>query len=487
MATKSQAQEMLIGGDWRGAKSGATFQALNPFDGTPATTAAAASVADAQAAVDAAHSAFSGWSVSSPGERRALLGRAADLLTERQEQIAATMTEETGATFGWGMFNCMLACGMLREAAAQAYGAVGEVIPSDIPGKLAMAVRAPAGVVIGIAPWNAPMILATRAVATPLAYGNTVVLKSSELCPRTHAAVATVLADAGLPPGVINFVTNAPEDAAKVVEALIAHPHTRRINFTGSTRVGRIIAETAGRHLKRVLLELGGKAPLVVLADADLDRAAAAANFGAFMHQGQICMSTERIIVERAIAEQFAELLANRARGLKVGDPREPDTHIGPLINDAAMTRVSELVEDARSKGAKVLAGGGAQGTCYEPTVLLGVTSAMRVYSEESFGPLAPIVTVDGPEEAVAVANDTDYGLSAAVFSSDVPAALELAQRIQSGICHINDATVHDEPQMPFGGVKDSGWGRFGGRAAVEEFTELRWITVQESERHYPI
>ena len=198
-------------------------------------------------------------------------------------------------------------------------------------------------------------------------------------------------------------------------------------------------------------------------------------------------MSTERIIVERAIAEQFAELLANRARGLKVGDPREPDTHIGPLINDAAMTRVSELVEDARSKGAKVLAGGGAQGTCYEPTVLLGVTSAMRVYSEESFGPLAPIVTVDGPEEAVAVANDTDYGLSAAVFSSDVPAALELAQRIQSGICHINDATVHDEPQMPFGGVKDSGWGRFGGRAAVEEFTELRWITVQESERHYPI
>jgi acyl-CoA reductase-like NAD-dependent aldehyde dehydrogenase len=485
--TKTDTQQLLIGGKWLDAESGATFEARNPFSGETATTAAAASRSDARDAVDAAHRALGEWSTSAPGQRRGLLLRAADLMEERQEQIAETMTAETGATFGWGMFNCMLACGMLREAAAQAYGAIGEVIPSDIPGKLAMAVRAPAGVVVGIAPWNAPIILGTRAVATPLAFGNTVVLKASELCPHTHAFVAATLADAGLPPGVINFVANAPADAAGVVEELIAHPQTRRINFTGSTRVGRIIAETAGRHLKRVLLELGGKAPFVVLADADLDRAAAAANFGAFMHQGQICMSTERIIVDRAVAEPFAERLAERARGLKVGDPRDPETQLGPLINDIAMQRVSQLVDDARSQGAKVLCGGQAQGPCYEATVLLGVTDAMRVYSEESFGPLASIVTVDGPTEAVRVANDTAYGLSAAVFSSNVPAALELAQQIQSGICHINDATVHDEPQMPFGGVKESGWGRFGGRAAVEEFTELRWITIQETERHYPI
>jgi benzaldehyde dehydrogenase (NAD) len=340
---------------------------------------------------------------------------------------------------------------------------------------------------VGIAPWNAPVILSTRAVATPLAFGNTVVLKASELCPRTHAHVAQAIADAGVPPGVINFLTNAPEDAAGIVEELIAHPHTRRINFTGSTRVGRIIAELAGRHLKRVLLELGGKAPLIVLADANLERAAAATSFGAFFHQGQICMSTERVVVERSVADRFAELLAARASALSVGDPRAAETQIGPLINEAALERVSGLVADARERGATVLSGGEADGACFPPTVLLGVNRGMRVYGEESFGPLASIVVVDGVEEAIEVANDTEYGLAAAIFSENVPAALEIAQRIESGICHINDATVHDEPQMPFGGVKASGWGRFGGRAALEEFTELRWITIQETERHYPI
>jgi vanillin dehydrogenase len=431
--------------------------------------------------------AFATWSTSAPAERRAILGKAADLLMERQEEIAGIVTEETGAVFGWGMFNVQLAAGMLREAAAQAYGLVGEVIPSDVPGKLAMGVRAPAGVVVAIAPWNAPVILATRAVATPLAYANTVVLKASEICPRTHATVVHALQDAGLPPGVINFITNDPADAADVVEELIAHPATRRINFTGSTKVGRIIAETAGRHLKRVLLELGGKAPIVVLRDADLDRAAAAASFGAFFHQGQICMSTERIVAERPVADALAQKLAERAQALPIGDPREPTTAIGPLVNQAAVERVSGLVSDAVQKGAVVLSGGEAQGPCFPPTVLSGVTPEMRLYSEESFGPVVTITPVDGPDEAVAVANDTEYGLSAAVFSENVPAALELAQRIESGICHVNDTTVHDEPQMPFGGVKASGFGRFGGRAALEEFTELRWITVQEKPREYPI
>jgi vanillin dehydrogenase len=480
-------QQLLIGGEWRSAQSGATFDARNPYTGETATSASAASRADARAAVDAAGAAFAEWSTTGPGVRRALLSRAAELIIERQNEIAETMIEETGGTFGWGMFNCMLASGMLREAAAQTYGTLGEVIPSDIPGKLAMAVRAPAGVVVGIAPWNAPVILSTRAVATPLAFGNTVVLKASELCPRTHAHVASAIADAGIPPGVVNFVTNSPQDAAEVVDELIAHPLTRRVNFTGSTRVGRIIAETCGRHLKRALLELGGKAPLIVLPDADLERAAAATSFGAFFHQGQICMSTERIVVDRSVAEPFADLLAARASALKVGDPRDPETQIGPLINEAALQRVTEMVDDARSRGAQVLAGGEADGPCYQPTVLLGVESGMRAYDEESFGPLASIVVVDGTDEAIDVANDTEYGLSAAIWSADVPAALELAQRIQSGICHINDTTVQDEPQMPFGGVKASGWGRFGGRAALDEFTELRWISIQETERHYPI
>ncbi|MBV8430194.1 MAG: aldehyde dehydrogenase family protein [Solirubrobacterales bacterium] len=480
-------QQLLIGGEWTAARSGREYEQTFPYTGDVVGRAAAAGREDAEAAAAAARAAFDDWSQSPPGLRREILLGAADNLTERGPEIAQIMIEETGAVFGWGMFNVQLASGMLREAAAQAYGLVGEVIPSDVPGKLAMGVRAPAGVVVAIAPWNAPVILATRAVATPIAYANTVVLKASEHCPRTHATVVQALLDAGLPPGVINLITNDPADAPEVVDALIEHPETRRINFTGSTRVGRIVAEKAGRQLKRVLLELGGKAPMVVLQDADLDQAAAAASFGSFFHQGQICMSTERIVVERAVADSLADKLAARAAALAVGDPREEGTAIGPLINADAVRRVGDLVQDAVSQGAAALAGGQADGPCFPPTVLKDVTPKMRVYHEESFGPVVTVVPVDGPDEAVAVANDTEYGLSAAVFSQNVPAALELAQRIESGICHVNDTTVHDEPQMPFGGVKASGWGRFGGRAALEEFTELRWITIQEQPREYPI
>jgi benzaldehyde dehydrogenase (NAD) len=338
-----------------------------------------------------------------------------------------------------------------------------------------------------MAPWNAPVILSARAVATPLAYGNTVVLKASEQCPRTHAAVVRVLADAGLPAGSINLIIHAPEDAPEVVDELIAHPAVRRVNFTGSTRVGRIIATKCGEHLKRCLLELGGKAPQVVLADADLDAAADAASFGAFMNSGQICMSTERIVVDRSVADELAGKLAERAAKLVVGDPRDEGTMIGPVVSDGARERVMELIDDARSKGADVLAGGEADGNLIAPTVLAGVTPDMRVYREESFGPVVAIVAVDGPDAAVEVANDTEYGLAAAVFGGDVDAAMEIARRIESGICHVNSSTVHDEPQMPFGGVKASGWGRFGGKAALEEFTELRWISVQQLSRQYPL
>jgi benzaldehyde dehydrogenase (NAD) len=485
--TEMTKQQLLIGGEWLDSQSGREYEQRFPYTGDAIGSAAAAGREDAHAAVDAAKAAFDQWSRSAPALRRSVLLKAADLLSSRAEEIAGAMTEETGSVFGWGMFNVELASGMLREAAAQAYGLVGDVIPSDVPGKLSMGMRQPAGVVVGIAPWNAPLILATRAVAAPLAYANTVVLKASEICPRTHAAVVSALVDAGLPDGVINLITNDPADAEAVVDELIAHPATRRINFTGSTRVGRLIAEKTGRHLKRVLLELGGKAPMIVLPDADLDRAAAAASFGAFFHQGQICMSTERIVVDRTVADSLSQKLADRARALPVGDPREPTTAIGPLVNADSMQRVSGLVQDAISKGATALSGGKADGPCFPPTVLAGVTPEMRIYSEESFGPVVTVVQVDGVDEAVRVANDTEYGLAAAVFSENVPAALELAQRIESGILHINDTTVHDEPQMPFGGVKASGWGRFGGRAALEEFTELRWITVQELPRTYPI
>lgn len=485
--TAVQNQLLFINGEWQAALDNRTFEKTNPFTGKTIARFSSAGRSDAARAIDAASAAFPEWSAAPPAVRRNLFLKAADILDRRQPEIARAMATEMGGTFGWGMFNCIFAAGLLREAAAQAYGLIGEIIPSDLPDTVAMAIRQPVGVVIGIAPWNAPLILGMRAVAMPLAYGNTVVLKASEESPSTHLAIAEIFHEAGFPKGVINVITNSPADAAEVVDELIVHPQTRRINFTGSTKVGRIIAEKAGRHLKRVLLELGGKAPMVVLEDADVEAAVAAANFGSFMNQGQICMSTEKIIVESPIAEAFGQKLAARANALKVGDPLEPETQLGPVISKAAIERLQSLVDDALAKGAKLLSGGKSQGPCYLPTVLYGVTPEMRVYYEESFGPLASIVIVANAEEALRAANDTEYGLSAAVFSRDVSKAMKIAEQLESGICHINGATVHDEPQMPFGGVKSSGWGRFGGRAALEEFTELRWITIRRTPTRYPI
>jgi acyl-CoA reductase-like NAD-dependent aldehyde dehydrogenase len=480
-------QQLLIGGEWKDAAAGGSFERTDPFTGDSAGSASAAGREDARAAADAAGKAFPEWAAAPPAQRRELLQKAAGVLMERAQDIAATITAETGGTFGWGMFNCSLAADMLNEAAAQTTAMRGEVIPSNVPGLTAFGIRQPAGVVLGIAPWNAPVILGTRAVASPLAYGNTVVLKGSEVCPQTHGAIVASLHDAGLPPGVVNFVSHEADDAADVVDELISHPAVRRINFTGSTRVGRLVAENAARHLKRVLLELGGKAPMVVLADADVDEAVAAAKFGAFMHQGQICMSTEKLVVDRSLADDFSAKLVEKAEALTVGDPRDPETMIGPMVNPGAAERVAGLVEDASSHGAEVLTGGKPDGPLFPPTVVRGVTPEMKLYSEESFGPVVGVIDVDGPDEAVRVANDTEYGLAAAVFGRHVPTALDLARRIESGICHVNGSTIHDEAQMPFGGVKASGWGRFGGTAALEEFTELRWMTVQEGSRHYPI
>jgi benzaldehyde dehydrogenase (NAD) len=339
---------------------------------------------------------------------------------------------------------------------------------------------------VGIAPWNAPIILGVRAIAMPLACGNTVVFKASEICPAVHLLIGTALLEAGLPPGVLNVITNDPTDAAEVVAALIDHPAVRHINFTGSTRVGRIIAERAAHHLKPVLLELGGKAPLVVLDDADIEAAVNAAAFGAFMNQGQICMSTERIVVDERIATEFVTKLSKKAASLPLRDPSSGPAVLGSMVDEKSASRVAELIDDAVEKGATVTAGGQREGTLMKATVVDRVTPGMRIYSEESFGPVVTVVRVSGDEEALRVANDTDYGLSASVFSKNIARAWNLARRVASGICHINGPTVHDEPQMPFGGVKASGYGRFGGRAAIDQFTILRWITVQTGERHYP-
>jgi benzaldehyde dehydrogenase (NAD) len=387
----------------------------------------------------------------------------------------------------WAGFNVFLAAGMIREAAALTTQIAGEVIPSDVPGSLAMAVRQPAGVVLGIAPWNAPVILGVRAIATPLACGNTVILKGSENCPRTHQLIIEAFQEAGFSAGVVNYVTNAPEDAGAVVEAMVAHPAVRRINFTGSTRVGKIIAVTCARHLKPAVLELGGKAPLVILDDADIEDAVNAAAFGCFANSGQICMSTERIIVDEKIADAFVKKFSEKASNLPLGDPRKPDPVVlGSVISMTTVEHCNALIDDAVKKGAILVCGGKADSTLMPATLLDRVTPEMRIYSEETFGPVKAIVRVKGVEEAIACANDNEYGLSAAVFGGDIARAMNVAKRIDSGICHINGPTVHDEAQMPFGGVKGSGFGRFGGKAGIAEFTELRWLTVQTEPRHYP-
>jgi acyl-CoA reductase-like NAD-dependent aldehyde dehydrogenase len=434
----------------------------------------------------AAAEALPAWSATGPGKRRELLLRASDVLLAHQREFVEYMIAEIGATEGWAGFNVAFAASVLREAASMTTQLNGEIIPTDVPDNLAMSIRQPIGVCVGIAPWNAPVILGARAIAMPVACGNTVVFKASESCPAVHRLIGTVLEEAGIPAGVINILTNDPIDAPEIVGALVDHPLVRHINFTGSTRVGKIIAERAARHLKPVLLELGGKAPLIVLDDADLDAAVDAAAFGAFMNQGQICMSTERIVVDDSVADEFVARLSAKAATLPLKDPSLGPTVLGAVVDGKSADKISALIENAVEKGARLCAGGKRKGTLMQATVLDGVTPAMRIYAEESFGPVVSVVRAHGDEEALRIANDTEYGLSSAIFSRDIARAWNLAKRVESGICHINGPTVHDEPQMPFGGVKASGYGRFGGKAAIDEFTTLRWITVQTGARHYP-
>lgn len=478
--------KFLINGEPVAAQDECTFKRLDPVTGEVATEAAAASVNDALKAVAAAHAAFPDWANVAPDERRKLLNKASDVLEARIQEFIDLGIAETGATGPWMGFNVMFAAQMIREAAAMVTQVGGEIIPSGKPGTIAMAVAKPLGVCLGIAPWNAAIILGVRAVAMPLACGNTVVLKSSEMCPGLHRLIGDCFAEAGLPAGVLNVISNAPEDAAAVVESLIKAPEVKHVNFTGSTRVGRIIGRLAGENLKPALLELGGKAPLVVLDDADIDAAVNAAVFGCFMNQGQICMSTERIILDEKIADEFTEKFAARAAALPAGNPRG-QVVLGGLCTPGAGEKMDELIADAKEKGGQIIAGGGRDGAVQEATVVDRVTSDMRIYKEESFGPVKPIIRVNGEDEAVRVANDTEYGLSSAVFSRDIRRAMAVANRIESGICHINGSTVFDEPQMPFGGAKASGYGRFGGKAAIAQFTNLRWITIEDPHQHYPI
>ncbi|NVI90764.1 aldehyde dehydrogenase family protein [Actinomadura sp. BRA 177] len=477
----------FIGGDWVDSASGRSYLNRSPWSGETLSEVAAGDIEDADRAVAAAHAAFGGWARTLPHERQLVFLRAADALERRGEEVLAALAAETGCGATFGGVQLGFAIKLLRQAAQLAYRPAGELLPSDLDGTTAMAVRRPVGVVAAIAPWNASLTLAGRAIVGPLALGNTVVLKPSEDSPYTGGALwAEILHEAGLPAGALNVVTHAPGEAGGIGDALLASPLVKRINFTGSTPTGRRLAEKAGRHLKRVVLQLSGQNPLIVAGDADLDYAVNAATFGAFVHQGQVCMCARRVYVERPLADEFAERFAARASALPVGDPSDPATVVGPVINEWALALIDRRVQEAVELGARVLAGGVPKPPCYPATVLTDVPDEAEIAQGETFGPVVVLETVDSAEEAVARANASDFGLVASVITGDRPRGLRLASALDVGIVHVNDQPVNDEPQMPFGGVKDTGWGRFGLGFAAEEFCDLQWITVRDQDREFP-
>jgi vanillin dehydrogenase len=411
----------------------------------------------------------------------------AEVFERRRKDYVEALKAEGGGWFGKGMFETGYVPEVFYAAAASNYAAIGEVLPSE-HGKLSMAMRRPMGVVTCISPWNFPGILTARGIAFAIAAGNTVVLKPSEETPYSGGLIfAEVFEEAGVPPGVLNVVTCSRESVGAIGDELIDNPRVKGISFTGSTPVGRMIAARAGAHLKKACVELGGKDSLIVCDDADMERATQAANFGSFMHQGQICMSVEKVLVQDTIFEPFVKRFVERAAKLKMGDPSKDDgAIIGPLINDKQAAKVKAQIDDAVAKGAKVLLGGGVRGRFVEPTILLGVTPQMLVYQEETFGPVVPVIPFRSDDEAVAIANDTEYGLSSGVMTRDEARGLRIAQRLDTGMCHINCSSVNDEPHVPFGGAKASGLGRHGGRWSHETFTETRWITLDRGGRPYP-
>jgi len=456
---------------------------LNPANQKPFARIFMGQEQHMRAAIDAAHAARAAWGSSPAALREKILHRAADELEAATNDIVDLLIGEGGSTFGKAHFEIPFAANMLRSIAGEARRVQGDVFPSDVSGLLSLAIRRPLGVVAGISPFNFPVVLALKKVAFALATGNTFVLKPSEETSLVGLKLAEIFEKAGLPPGVLNVV---PGDGPTLARVLFDDPRVKLISFTGSTAVGRHIAVECAQKGKRVILEMGGKSPLIVLKDADMDYAVDTACFGIFIHQGQICMAGSRIIVEAPIYETFLQRFAAKAKTLQVGDPRDPHTVIGPLIRSSQCQMIDRKIKEAVAAGARVLTGGTYVGNFYQPTVVADVTPNMSAFRDELFGPVAAVTRADNADHALALANNSSYGLSSAVLTNDLQLAMRFALELEAGMVHLNGPTVHDEPTVPFGGVKDSGSGREGGRWSVEEMTEVKWVTIQMGRRHYP-
>jgi len=477
----------FINGRWTDA-GGPTFPVHNPYNDEVVFRAAAGGADETRAAVDAAAAAFPAWAAMTPGARQALFLKAADIVERRTEELVRLMAVEGGASRAFSAFQIRLSAAMLRQAAGWGYLPAGDILRSDVPGRTAMVTRKPLGVVAGFTPWNGAFYLAWRTFLLPMAFGNTTVIKPSEEAPMSAGLIhAEILEEAGFPPGSFNVVTHAPGEAASVSDVFFDSPAVRCINFTGSDRTARILGAQAGRSLKRMVMELGGFNPAILLDDADIEESINAVTFGAFLHQGQVCMNTRKVYVARSIHDEFVSGLSARVEALRKGDPTDPQVVIGPLINDRAAEQIADRVKDALDRGATLVTGGHADGRVYAPTILTDVPAdaICTTGCDETFGPLLVVQAFDDPETALAEAQDTPYGLTASIWTRDRARGLDMANRFDSGIVHVNAPTMASEAALPVGGVKHSGWGR-SGHYAIEDFTEIRMTTTSRNPGVYP-
>jgi len=482
----AQTYKWYADGKWREAVNGKVFDDFEPYTGRLYARAADCGPAEAKIAIKAANNAFPAWADTPPVEKARLFLKAAEIVRRRRGEIAEILARETGSTIPFSMFQQDLVATALEQAANWVYLPKGEVLQSNLPNTHSIGVRRPLGVVASFTPWNGANILSWRAVLNPLAAGCTVVVKPSEFAPISAGImVAEIAEEAGFPPGVINVVTHAPGGAAAIADEFFASDDVRCINLIGGVKTARVLAERAGRTLKRTVLELGGYNPMIILDDVDVDYAVRMATFGSFFHQGQICLNTRKIIVARGIYDEFVRKLVERAKTLVPGDPLDPRTNIGPLITEAAVKLVDERVKEAVSLGATLRTGGTHEGLVYHPTILTDVPYEATASNEETFGPMVIVEAVDTPEDAVAAANRVGYGLTSSILSRDTYKALELAPKILHGIVNVNSPTINDEIHAPMGGVRDSGWGRTG-PDSLADFTDVIWINATSSERQFP-
>lgn len=474
--TKSKPLKHFINGEWVEAESGTIFDVMNPLDDSLYAHAAKGTESDILKAVSAAKSAFPEYRETLPSERERMLLRIAEIMEERKSELVDCLIDEIGSPIQKAMFEFTKGLTMLRAAAGLCRNVRGETIPSDAPGKFSMSIREPLGVVAVITPFNVPLIKTTRLVANALSLGNTVVHLPSELAPHLTVLFAEIVADAGFPAGAYNVVTGYGHE---IGDALTSHKDVDFVTFTGSTVVGQHISEICAKNKTPNTLELGGKSPTVVLADVDLDKVIPLAARSIFMFAGQACIGSSRFYVERSIYDEFVKRFAVVASKVGMGDLRDPNSVIAPIISDRQRTRIKDHIADAVSKGAKVVVGGEWEGNRCQPTLLTGVSEEMTVCKSETFGPVTSIYPIDSYEEGLKKANDTEYGLSSAIFTKDIERAFHFARNIEAGMCHINGPTIHDEAHVPFGGNGESGVGREGTDADMEAMTQLKWVTVQ--------